>query len=309
MHDQQMTTKRALIVLGFLIVLVGVSLVIPAKWVGVTPPRTRHAPLVLKSYEDLAALKKDTDRNDNPDWKDLLLQTTNASTTAAAGAYAVTEEDKKRLNDPNNLTSSFSKNIYTVSAYAEKNGAMTQAEQQTIVSGLITKEAEKITTKKYEITDVKIASTENEATKKAYGNELGRIYKKGIAFKLDLVDLDKIKAYSTSKDPSTLASLTIKKNNTKLIIDELLKVSVPRSAAPYHLLIINRLSAYASVLENLTTGETDPVRSMIAFNAYLPAVKALFSSLQSMQQYFKLEEITFSDSEPGYIMNSSYTMN
>ncbi len=307
MIEQQMTTKKALLVLGFLITLIGISLVIPAKWLGVNPARNRNAPLILKSYDELAVLQKDTDRNNNPDWKDLLLETTSASTTRMASEYTVTEADKLRLADPNNITASFSKNLYTVSSYAKKKGDLTQAEQQNLVTELMNKESEKLVATRYTVYDIKAAPSETLASKKAYGNELGKVFKKATGFKLDIVDLDKIQAYSTSKDPSTLASLTIKKNDAKVIITELLKLSVPRSAVAYHLLIVNRLSQYVAILEGITSAETDPMRSAIAFNGYIPAIRALFGSLENMKLYFKLEEITFINSEPGYVLNSGYT--
>lgn len=308
MNDQPMTTKRALIVLGFLVLLMGVTLVMPARWVGVKSSTAKRSSLVLKSTDDLAVLMKDTDRNSNPDWKDLLLETTSASTSLVAGKYVVTEADKKRLADPNNITASFSKNLYTVSSYAKKNGTMSLTEQQAIVAGLVTTETQKLEVTTYTLDDIKTAPTETTASKRAYGNELGRVFKKAAGFKLDIVDLDKIQAYSKSKDPSILASLVIKKNSAKLIITELLKLSVPSSAVPYHLLMVNRLSQYATVLEGLSVAENDPMKATIAFNEFMPAVKALFASLQNMQLYFKLEEITFGTNEPGYVLTSGYTV-
>ncbi len=302
-----MTTKRAIVVLSFLVLLMATTFIIPARWVGVTPSNTKRSPLILKSTEELTVLTKDKDRNNNPDWRDLLLETTSSSTVGVASKYVVTEADKVRLNDPNNITASFSKNLYTVSSYAKKSGQMTQAEQQAIVSELITKESEKISAKIYTLDDIKIATSETTASKRTYGNELGKIFKKALAFKLDIIDLDKIKAYSTSKDPAILESFVVKKNNATVIINELLKLSVPGSAAPYHLLIINRLSAYISILESFTTSKEDPVRTTIAFNKFLPTVKALFSSLENMSLYFKLENITFTKDEPGYVLTTGYT--
>jgi hypothetical protein len=307
MHDNQMTTKKAVVVLGFLILLVVTTLIIPARWVGVKPSTTKRSPLVLKSTEELAVLTKDTDKNNSPDWKDLLLETTSTSTIGVANKYVVTEADKKRLADPNNITASFSKNLYTVASYAKKSGQMTQAEQQAIVTDLLSKESEKIDVKVYTLDDIKIASTETTASKRAYGNELGKVFKKATGFKLDIIDLDKIKAYSTSKDPAILESFTIKKNNTKVIIDELLKISVPGSAVPYHLLMVNRLSEYLSILESFAGAKDDPMRATIAFNKFLPIVKALFSSLENMSLYFKLEDITFTSNEPGYVLSAGYT--
>lgn len=307
MNDQQMTTKKALTVLAFLLLLVGFSLVIPAKWLGVGPLEPKRNLLVLKSADDLAILSKDNNSNNNPDWKDLLVETTSASTTAVAKKHVATEEEKARLNDPNNLTSSFSKNLYLASSYAKKKGGMTEAEQKTIVSDLLLSEGEKLVTTHYTITDIKVASTDTLAIKKAYGNTMGNLVKKASQYKLDIVDLATINAYNTSKDPAVLASLVIKKNNAQVIINELLNVQVPKSAVPYHLLIINRVSDYKTILEGLSVADSDPVKTTIAYNKYMPILESLTASLVSLQDYFLIEGVTFQMSEPGYIITSGYT--
>jgi hypothetical protein len=237
----------------------------------------------------------------------MLLETTSTSTLFVASKYTTTEKDVDRLNDPNNITASFSKNLYTVSSLAKKNGQMTTKEQQSIVTSLLAKEGEKIETKVYTMDDLKIIEDESPVAKKTYGNTMGTLFKKAVALKLDTVDLNTIKAYSTSKDASLLASLVIKKNNAKMMTEELLRVQTPRSAAPYHLLIINRLSEYTTVLDNLTKAETDPMRATLAFNNYLPSIKSLFTSLTFLQEYFTLQEITFSKNEPGYVLTVGYT--
>jgi hypothetical protein len=307
MNDQQqMTTKRALLVVGMFIFLLMITLIAPAKWVGVAPKK--HTGLVLKNANELAVLSKDTNRNNNPDWKDLLINTTSTSTQAIASKFIVTETDAKRLADPNNITASFSKNLYTVSSYAKQAGNMSLAEQESIVSGLVTKEVEKVSVTTYNQDNLSIASTETPASIKTYGNQLGMIFKKATGFKLEVVDFDKIQAFTVNNDPDTLATLLIKKNNTKTIISELLKVSVPKSAVPYHLLMVNRLSEYMTVLEGLTQANDDPMRATIAFANLAQTAQSLFSSLANMQLYFKLQDITFSNNEPGYVLDMSYTM-
>lgn len=303
-----MTTKKALLVVGTMLFLIAITLVVPARWIGVQSPQKNKNTLVLKSADQLGVLAKDNNGNSTPDWRDLLIETTSASTTKVASNYVVTEEDRKRLEDPNNLTASFSKNLYTVSSYAKKRGTMTQAEQQKIVTNLVQSENEKIEVTTYLIDDIKTTKFDTKETEKIYGNTIGKIYAKAINLKLDVVDLDKIKAYSTSKDASILSALVVKKNNAKLILEELLKVSVPKSAVPYHLLIVNKLSEYVSVLDGLSKADSDPIRTTLAFNNYIPVIKALFSSFLNMQLYFKLAEVTFTSNESGYVLNPGYTM-
>jgi hypothetical protein len=282
-----MTTKKALLVVGTLIVVVGLSAVVPAKWFGVQPAKSHRPVLVLRNSEELAALARDSDRNNNPDWKDLLI--------------------KKRLADPNNLTASFSKNLYTVSAYAKKNGKLTKADQKAVMKDLIASETSKIVVKTYEVADITTTTTDTPATERDYGNALGKLFKKAVGYKLYEIDLNILKAYTTNKDPAPLASLVIKKNNAKIILEELLKMRVPFSAVPYHLLIINRLSQYITVLDGVSQADTDPLRATVSFNSYLPTIKVLSSSLDQMKLYFSLQGIVFTSNEAGYVLTSGYT--
>ena len=299
-----MTTAKALIIVGSLLVL---SLIVPAKWLGITTVKENRQGLILKDPNELALLSKDSDRNNNPDWKDLLNKTTSASTTEAASKEKTSEETKKRLEDPNNITASFSKNLYTASAYAKKNGTLTQAEQEELVFTIVQGEQNKIIIKTYTLDELVIAKKEDESTQKAYGNALGIIFKEAQKYKLDVADVTSIQAYLINKDPAPLASFVIKKNNTATIIDKLLKLSVPYSASPYHLLLINRLSAYKTALEGLSTADTDPMRATIAFKSYIPTFQLVASAVASMQTYFKVQNITFNKEEPGYVLTPGYT--
>ena len=304
MDHTTMTTAKALIIVGSLLVL---SLIVPAKWLGITTVKENRQGLILKDPNELALLSKDSDRNNNPDWKDLLNKTTSASTTEAASKEKTSEETKKRLEDPNNITASFSKNLYTASAYAKKNGTLTQAEQEELVFTIVQGEQNKIIIKTYTLDELVIAKKEDESTQKAYGNALGIIFKEAQKYKLDVADVTSIQAYLTNKDPAPLASFVIKKNNTATIIDKLLKLSVPYSASPYHLLLINRLSAYKTALEGLSTADTDPMRATIAFKSYIPTFQLVASAVASMQTYFKVQNITFNKEEPGYVLTPGYT--
>ena len=304
MDHTTMTTAKALIIVGSLLVL---SLIVPAKWLGITTVKENRQGLILKDPNELALLSKDSDRNNNPDWKDLLNKTTSASTTEAASKEKTSEETKKRLEDPNNITASFSKNLYTASAYAKKNGTLTQAEQEELVFTIVQGEQNKIIIKTYTLDELVIAKKEDESTQKAYGNALGIIFKEAQKYKLDVADVTSIQAYLINKDPAPLASFVIKKNNTATIIDKLLKLSVPYSASPYHLLLINRLSAYKTALEGLSTADTDPMRATIAFKSYIPTFQLVASAVASMQTYFKVQNITFNKEEPGYVLTPGYT--
>lgn len=300
-----MTTKKALTVVGLLIFLVALGFVIPAPKGNDLSSKERA--LILKDPDEFAILREDSNRNNNPDWQDMLLIGMSTTTREAASKITVTEEDKVRLADPNNLTASFSKNLYTTSEYAKKNGGLSGAQQTEIIKKLIAEEEQKINYKVFTIEDTLVAGSDNDISRKSYGNALGTIFIKARQYKIGSNDTSIMEAYLVNKDPNILATLKIKKNNIALIIEELRTVPVPRSALPYHLLLINALSQYKTTIENLSTTGSDPLRSSIVFRDYATTMTSLQSALQAMQLYFTLGNISFNQNEPGYLITSVYT--
>ena len=300
-----MTTKKALIVLGSLIGLTALTLIIPAQYVGVKT--TKRPSLVLKTGEELALLQGDKDGNNIPDWKDLLNENMSTTTKEAVAKLVVDDETKARLNDPNNLTASFSKNIYMASAYAKEKGTLTPRQQEEIANDILTAEGAKMTFKTYEVTDLRLSKSETQASKKAYINSLGTIYTKTSATKINVDDITTMNAFNVRKDPAMIESLVVKKNLLENIIKELLSATIPYSAVPYHLMLINSISKYKSIVENLAQINEDPIRATLAFNAYQSTLQDLYSSFISLQTYLALENVTLSKSDPGYVLISGST--
>lgn len=295
-----MTTKKALSVMLVLMFLLGSTFVIPARYLGIQKKKT--SPLILRSQDELVALKGDSNRNNVPDWKDLVDNSISTTTKVELAKTPVSEEDKKRLNDPNNLTASFSKNAYTASAYANKNGTLTKQQQDELASSLLAGEQAKIVHKTYEVKDLNIAKTETDSSRKSYGNTLGIIVQAALKNKSSSDDLAIIKAYSVNKDETVLSALIIKRDIIGVAIEKLLATPVPYSAVPYHLMLINKLSEYKDILDNMSQVKNDPLRASIALNSYVDVVKSLFTSITALQSYFILENITFTKKEPGYLL-------
>jgi hypothetical protein len=302
MEKNPMTTKKALVVVGVLVFLIGATLIIPAEKVGM---KKKHTPLILQSGEELVALQGDTDSNNTEDWKDLLQQNVSPKLSEEAKKAVVTPEQKKILADPNNLTSSFSKNVYTATEIAKKNGTLSTKEKEDLAAQLLAAEESKLVLTVYEITNLTIAKTESDASRKAYGNALGRLVKKAEGYKMTGDDLKIIEAFNVKQDPAVLESLVVKKNNLALIIKDLLEVSVPNSAVPYHLLIVNRMAQYKDVVENISKAKDDPIRASFGLNSYLSTVKSLETAFSSMQTYFILQGVVYAPGEPGYVITGT----
>ena len=302
MSPQEMSTKKALFIIGSLVAFAGITLILPAKYLGVKP--VKKPALVLATQEDFVALQEDANNNNVPDWKDLLNRTMSTTTKAEVSkATPVDTAAQKRLSDPNNITASFSKNIYTASMYATDK-ELTEEEQGVLADKLLASEGAKMTFKEYKVEDLSLTKVETDASKKAYINALAVTYKKALAAKITANDLETIKAFTVGKDTSVLKSLVVKKNILETIIKDLVATTVPYSAAPYHLLIINSISKYKSVLENIAKAEEDPLRASLALNAYTTSVTELYTALRSLQPYIAIENIQLSTKDPGFILVS-----
>lgn len=299
-----MTTKKALLVVGVLIFLLLTTMVIPAKYIGVTPQKTTG--IILLDDGAITALAKDKNRNGNPDWRDLLKDNTNIQEPLTAQT-PIDPATQKELDDPNNLTASFAKNLYTAATYASQNGGLTEDEQAALASQLIEGEGAKITVKVYTLKDLHLVKNESETFITSYGNNLGVLYKKAVDEKLNSDDTVILKAYTTNQDSSVLEALVVKKNSLETMISKLITLDVPYSAAIYHLRMLNELSKYKSVVENLSTAEIDPMRAAIATREYFPALKSVNGSFIAIVEYFINQKITFTPSDPGAILMKGYT--
>lgn len=303
--EKAMTTKKALLVIGLFFVLLALTLVVPAQYVGVK--KVKRQPLTLRSSEELAVLRGDKDRNGVPDWQDLLREEVSSTTLNASKEVIDLEAAKRRLDDPNNITASFSKNLYTANAYINKQGNLTTKEKEALATNIIKQEGAKLTFTTYEVTDLNLVKTETDTTRKAYGNSLGTVYKKAVAAKLTVDDITTMKKFNETKDLSVLDTLTNKKVLLESIIKDLLAISVPYSAASYHLLVVNSISQYKSLVENMAMVRDDPIRAALSFNAYEETLRTMSSSFITMQNYFVIENITFTSNEPGFAIQTKYT--
>jgi hypothetical protein len=305
MDTAEMTTKKALVVVGAVMLLLMLSFVIPAKYVGIS---SREKPLMLKSVDDLTMLSRDTNHNNIPDWRDMAINTMSTTTKEQVKNAKVDPEAQKRLDDPNNLTASFSKNLYIASALAKKNNQeLTEGEQEDLVATILEGEKAKIIIKNYSASDIQINKTETDALKKAYGNALGLLLKKAQAYKIAEEDIQLIQSYTTSKDASLLEAFKIKRDNIDTLIKTMTTMSVPYSAVPYHVLALNKISAYRSTIDNFAQANTDPIRSAIVINSYLDVAQSMLNALDAMKEYFRISNITFSANESGYVFTSGYT--
>lgn len=300
-----MTTKKALAVLGSVVFLITLLFIVPADSVGLRSNSQKK--LILKSPEELAVLQEDVDNNGMADWKDMLVNNTSPTLKEEASKAVVTDAEKKALDDPNNITATFAKDVYTSSVYTSQNGTLTQEQQEALAAKIVNEAKSKIVFTEYTVNDIHLTKNEDTMSIKKYANDLGKIYTKTTSSAVTHDDVAIIEAYNVNKDASVLKALVVKKDILDTAITQLLALPVPYSASAYHLRLINKLSDYKVIIDSLSQADTDPVRALIAFNSYFPIVKSLSSSFSGMQGYIHGEGITFTSTDTGFILLEGYT--
>lgn len=262
---------------------------------------SKRPPLVLRTDAELRLLLSDRDRNQTEDWKDMLLETMGTTTKEQLASFGIDEKAEARLADKNNISASFSKNIYTAAAYVTQNPGLSEEEKTALVADAVKSEAPKIETKVYSPSEISISSSNSVATKKAYGNGMALLLKRANDLNLGSNELLMLQTYTEKSDATILTQLSTKKENVDLILKELLTISVPLSASIFHLRLVNSVSSFSMTLDAFSRADSDPLRSLAFLNAYPEMLTSLLTSMSDTQDYFLLEKVPFERTEPGYI--------
>lgn len=270
----------------------------------ITYEGSKKTPLVLRTSDELRLLSSDRDGNDVADWRDLVLGSLSTTTEAAFARAEPNKEAEARLADKNNVTASFSKNIFTVAAYASNNPNLSEDEKTNLVADAVRTEAPKTQPKVYTTSDLRIAASNSFDAKILYGNTMALLLEKANKGGLGSNDLLLLQTYTEKGDPELLAPLASKKVKVDQILEELLTVSVPSSALVFHLRLINSVSAFSATLDGFARADSDPLRSLAFLNTYQETITKLYSSMNDLQDYFTLENVPFQSSDPGYIFIS-----
>lgn len=268
---------------------------------GVKMNQSKNTPLVLRTSDELRLLSSDRDGNNVEDWRDLILDSMSSSTKEAFAQAEPNKEAEARLADKNNVTASFSKNIYTAAAYVNSNPNLTDDDKANLVAEAVRAEAPKTQPKVYITSDLKVTSSDNTEAKKSYGNTMALLLKRADSEGLGSNDLLLLEAYTKEGDESLLLPLATKGSKVNEMLEELLSVSVPPSAVVFHLRLVNSVSTFSSTLEAFASAASDPLRSLAFLNTYPDTVTKLFTSMSDVQDYFVLQEVQFLPTDPGYI--------
>ncbi len=309
MDDDNNIKSKSLTSLLILISITVISAFIPASWLGIHPAIYRDKPLDLSAITSAGEIAKDTNGDGVIDWQEVIRQTFPTSTTTDSTEN--TTIDKKAiaaLNDAQNLTGDFSKNLYLASTYINENGGADANTQQTVLDNLISQEASKIAVTNYTYNDIKVAKTEDKTSLRAYGNNIAPILQAVVTKKIMIDDMSSVNSFIQTQKESDLSTLIKNRDRVNVLLQKLLSISVPPSAISYHILALNRIASYRDTLDNLSKAGTDPIRAKLAIEQYSQVMVMILRIPNQFSNYFNLQNIVFSTKEAGYMFTIGYTI-
>lgn len=306
-NAQKEKIKSIFLLLGIAALTLSIGF-LPAGWFGIDTATPRYKVLDLSRPASIEDLATDTNSDGEISWQELVNQTWGNS-SETAGATELDEATIAQLNDPNNITTSFSKNVYLTSAYLKQYGEGDASTQQDVIEKLIDEEAVKLIPTLYTYNDLTIQQSVSSSTIKSYGNAMGAIVSAGMNTGLGITDLQILKKYvDDTTDTASLAVLRERVETAETLLASIKELRIPSSAAPYHLLMLNSVQAYTSMMKNISTIDSDPLRASIAFQGYQEITGTMIRDIAALSNYFSAEGVVFAEKDTGYIFSPSYTI-
>lgn len=308
MPEETSKASKPLIIIGALVLLLMASAFIPARWLGVQPQKSGYTPIDFSKLNAVESYAHDIDGSGQISWKELI-GSTEYGPEAIAEAESLKPDPKEiaALNDPNNLTASFSKNFYIASTYLTNNNVEDPSAQQSVLNQLIEEEAGKLTPTTFTFSDLSTTKTETKESIRTYGNSVATILD-GVLTKESLTAVfGGMEHFIETNDAASLVPITKESERIHTKLQKLRELSIPLSAATYHIQVLNGVAEYADMLQNLSQAKTDPLRATLAFKNYTETSAGVLRVYSRLSPYFDIKKVVFSSKDPGYVFTVGYT--
>lgn len=296
-----------LLFLGGLVLLTIATAFIPAKWFGIEPKSVTRARVDFSSISP-SDVAEDTNNDKAISWKELIESTLGPTERSELEGKEADPKVIAELNDPNNLTASFSKNLYVASTYLSQDPNVTEEDKQDVINQLIQQEAAKITPTTYGFKDLNIASAESKASVTLYGNTVAKLLENLITEQSIAATAGAIETFLTTRDGKDLAAIETERVKVDAALKKLLAVSTPLSGAAYQAVAVNRVAAYRDTLYNLAQAGDDPIRATLFIEKYPDVLVSTLRIHNELSAYFESQNVTFLGKDPGYVFTIGYTL-
>ncbi len=287
--------------------VIGLTLLVgflPASWFGIQPFQPSYTKINL-TEATLRDVIPDTDTDGTISWKEFVLANAGDETLPQGTPDPKVIAD---LNDPNNLTASFSQNLYVTSSYLAKNNLNNAQAEQEVINRLIEEEAIKLQPTIYGLKDIITTEPETKAAMKKYGNAVAPILN-SIINEASITDIFfGIQAFTETNDPEAITLIEKELVKIDAGLKKLLTLPIPLSAATYHLSAVNRVAEYRDLVSNLSKAASDPLRASISVGSYPDTTVQTLRIYDNLAGYFDVQGVVFSSQEPGYVFTVGYTL-
>jgi len=234
----------------------------------------------------------DIDQSGLKKWEDLLQKTTANNSGNTTNTTIQTPTDK--------VAQDFMVKLLTL---GQAGTTITPEIENSIVQESLAKAIATFNPQKYTSADLKISNTENTTAIKKYGNDTGAVFVNNALPNTENEMVIVGRALNT-EDPKLLAKLDPILLNYHKILNELLAVSVPKSAENQHLDLVNSLSLMIETVEAMKTTFTDPITGLTALKNYPENLQNFGDTVSNLKTYFLEKGVVFSDTESGALFKN-----
>jgi hypothetical protein len=147
----------------------------------------------------------------------------------------------------------------------------------------------------YKISDIKIASEENDESTELYGKKLAEIIEKHFGDSRDSSEseLKIIENAFSGQNLSELGKLNDYALNYENSANAILKLESPKSLAREHLNLINNFVKISLILKDVVNFQSDPLLGLLRYRQYLAVGQNLAETLDRLNSKFKEKVIVF----------------
>lgn len=185
------------------------------------------------------------------------------------------------------------------------DGILDEDAKKALMESVLGETSLKLPFKVYTMADIKISSLDDASSIKQYGNDMGALIKQyNPGVKIDEM-LSSLKTSVDTKDSSGLAGFKSVVEKYSQLINEVSKISVPKSAVNVHLEFLNGASQVAEMFLGMYRSIEDPFSGLIAVGNYKKIVSDLSNTNETITLFFQKKGIVYKSSESGYIFTNS----
>ena len=303
------TKKFTLTILSVLIILGLIFLIIYSRSKKITFNKNKNNSGLTTGSEGIILsdlIEKDTDEDGLKDWEEVLWGTDpqNKDTNGDGILDGIeageirdmllpkTEQgeisgDEEILSE----TESFAKEIFVswlaLSQSGNLNEETTQAFFENITSSITEKGIDSIT---FTTSDIVIYEEENFQTVGFYIFEINEFLKKYSLPKKENNPILILASFLENENKEELARLDPIIKKSKEYFSKLLKTTIPDSAIPFHLNLVNSLQNYLDGVEAMALMEEDPMIAILGLSQYEKSLTEIEQSLDDMGLYVEIKK-------------------